>query len=132
MVDSMSRKDQMHKCYRIRAVGNANGLQRSLSNESCIELESSFWAPNAFTPNNDSINDLFYFPGEYQADATMQVFDRWGHKLTEITGRPPKWDGQATIGRDKYVPEGTYLCLLTGIGLDGRVVNMRAWVTLLR
>lgn len=130
MVDSVSNKDQMHKCYRVRAIGNNETVQRSLSNEDCVELESSFWMPNAFTPNGDTANATFYFPGEYQENATLQVFDRWGHKIVTVSGKKPEWDGKDATGKE--LQEGVYLCVFDGLGQDKRAVHLSTWIVLIR
>lgn len=38
--------------------------------------------PNVFSPNDDLINDGFYFPfGNYQSNIILRVFDRWGKEV---------------------------------------------------
>lgn len=50
--------------------------------------------PNAFTPDNDGVNDAFrpvlYCPVE---DFHMQVFNRWGRQVFETTDPVTGWDG---------------------------------------
>ncbi len=65
--------------------------------------------PNAFTPNNDGVNDtwiienLDIFPG-----AHTYVYNRWGQEIW--VGNPSdEWDGQY---RGKFVPTGTYLFVI--------------------
>lgn len=52
------------------------------------ESSNYFVVPNAFTPNNDGINDLFQ-PITNQ-DYRVAIFDRWGELLYQ--GKTP-WDG---------------------------------------
>lgn len=62
-----------------------------------VEVECAdckVFAPNAFTPNEDGINDKF----ELQANCDLvsyrfQVFDRWGQKHFESTDIEVSWDG---------------------------------------
>jgi gliding motility-associated-like protein len=53
--------------------------------------------PNAFTPNDDGVNDFFYFtfldnclPTRY----SLQIFDRYGRLVFETKDYLEKWDGR--------------------------------------
>lgn len=52
--------------------------------------------PNAFTPNGDQVNDVFRvvpFEG-FEEVFSLQIYDRWGRKVFEKTGRDRlEWDG---------------------------------------
>lgn len=40
------------------------------------------YIPNVFSPNEDLINDGFYFPvGNYQTNIILRVYDRWGKEV---------------------------------------------------
>jgi len=55
-----------------------------------------FYVPNAFTPNNDEINDVFkpYFQeGLTFLSYQFEVFDRWGNKVFETDDPDSGWDG---------------------------------------
>ncbi|MFT5054185.1 MAG: gliding motility-associated-like protein, partial [Oceanospirillaceae bacterium] len=60
-----------------------------------ITPEFSFWIPNAFTPDNDSLNNFFSGEGmginwdEYQ----MQIFNRWGMLIYSTSDIKKPWDG---------------------------------------
>ncbi len=65
--------------------------------------------PEAFSPNNDGLNDIFILYGSQIAEAKMQIFNRWGEMVFE---------GDALRGWDGYfmgemVQEGTYFVCLT-------------------
>lgn len=49
------------------------------------------YIPNAFTPNNDGVNDVFhpFAPAGEVNDFEMQIFDRWGNLMYQGT----EWDG---------------------------------------
>ena len=52
--------------------------------------------PNAFTPNNDGINDKFRIlglPPENITQFNFQIFDRWGQLIYESTDITEGWDG---------------------------------------
>jgi len=59
--------------------------------------------PNAFTPNNDGLNDVW----EVQWDEVMdlEVFDRWGRLVARDTGSIVRWNGSD-------LPAGVYPYIL--------------------
>lgn len=84
------------------------------------EAELSIYIPNAFTPDNDGLNDAFLPIGEAWAAENyhFQVFDRWGREVfsTEEAGVP--WIGQnlgtgdteTGVGAgEHWVRDGVYL-----------------------
>ena len=68
---------------------------------------SPLFAPNAFTPNNDGINDRWQPLWMANPGATLEltVYDRWGRALFTATGRDAAWDGTA---QGSPVPDGVY------------------------
>jgi len=64
--------------------------------------------PNAFTPNNDGINDKFKIlglPPENITRFNIQIFDRWGHVVFESNDIENSWDG---ICKGKPCPADVY------------------------
>ena len=50
--------------------------------------------PKFFTPNNDGFNDSWNIPDlEFQPDAVINIFDRYGKFLKELKPSGPGWDG---------------------------------------
>ncbi len=60
------------------------------------DKEFKFYVPNAFTPDNNLLNDEFKPGGNLAAIETyqMQVYDRWGKKLFETDDPNKGWDGK--------------------------------------
>jgi len=53
--------------------------------------------PNAFTPNDDGVNDFFYFTFKDDCLPTsfsLQIFDRYGRLVFETKDYQEKWDGR--------------------------------------
>lgn len=79
------------------------------------------YAPNAFSPNADGVNDVFFIQGKVAAPITyLRVFDRWGGLAFEcrdgVVNDPAcGWNGKF---KDKPVPEGTYI-FVAEIALPG-------------
>ena len=83
---------------------NALGCVDSVIETITVLPPQSFFIPNAFTPNGDGKNDLFYI--EMQEGVTVhsfQIFNRWGENVHD--GLYP-WDG---IYKGKQSPEGVYV-----------------------
>ncbi len=65
-----------------------------------VDKERKVFIPNAFTPNNDGINDRFRVFADVKSVAKikqMQVFSRWGEQVFEAHNFQP---GQREIGWD--------------------------------
>ena len=80
-----------------------------------------FFAPSAFTPNGDGIND-FFFPvgvGVSDNDFEFYIFNRWGEKLYQWEGVETGWDGRTMAGVE--VPDGVYFFIISGKGCDGKL-----------
>jgi len=56
----------------------------------------AIYVPNAFTPNNDTHNDLFFPSGTGLDLATYHfyIYDRWGELIFETTDWNVQWDGK--------------------------------------
>jgi gliding motility-associated-like protein len=72
--------------------------------------ESRVRVPNAFTPNNDGVNDVFVVKG-ISIIKHMVIYNRWGEKVYErnnfIAGdRPSCWDGTF---KGQKCPSGSYV-----------------------
>jgi len=88
-------------CYQVTLfVQNRFGCKDSTSSPICILPEFTFYAPNAFTPNGDGVNDVWVPKGiGFQREHyTLDVFDRWGNQLYESTVWDEGWDGKANHG----------------------------------
>jgi gliding motility-associated-like protein len=53
----------------------------------------NFNIPNAFTPNNDGLNDLFYPIVDPDIKGIFRIYSRWGEKVFETTDLNQGWDG---------------------------------------
>ncbi len=66
--------------------------------------------PNAFSPNNDGLNDYFLpaMPGECQVSTfVMEIYDRWGQRIFTSYKKDKGWDGSyngatAEMGSYRY------------------------------
>lgn len=96
----------------------------SVFNKSCIELE----LPNVFTPNGDGENDVWTPFGKDIEQIDLQIYSRWGKLVWSYSGRFDELEGWT----GDNVPEGTYYVVAKGIGSDGKTVEKKGSITLLR
>ncbi len=75
------------------------------------DLMYKIFIPNAFTPNNDGLNDHFMLTGDECSDSsTLRIFNRWGQTVF-ITDKPFEefWDGNFA---GQPAPQGVYTYVL--------------------
>jgi gliding motility-associated-like protein len=71
-----------------------------------LEADSPFLVPNAFTPNNDGLNDTFRPVVDYERVRmfSMVIYNRWGQLIFETTNPAEGWDGKdAMVGIYSWV-----------------------------
>jgi gliding motility-associated-like protein len=90
----------------------------------------AFYVPNAFTPDNNGLNDRFHpvAVGMGVIDY-FDVFNRLGQKVYGSQGAGPGWDGTLN-GRPQ--PVGTYVWVIKGQDYLGRKYSEKGTVTLIR
>lgn len=111
------------------ATGHCDASTAITITDSC---KTPVYAPNAFTPNGDGINDEWRPLWSTDPGATIQwsVFDRWGHVLFSSTNADDAWDG---TDAGTPVANGSYVWLghahdpaMAEVrGLTGHVVLLR-------
>jgi gliding motility-associated-like protein len=89
-------------------VANQNGCKDTACNNIIINPISSFYIPNAFTPNNDGSNDIFTGYGSNIASYHMDIYDRWGNPIFETDKLYEGWTGKVKGGSD-IVQEDVYV-----------------------
>jgi gliding motility-associated-like protein len=83
--------------------------------------------PNAFTPNNDGVNDVWLIPGlDKIANGSVDVYDRQGRRVYHSTGYPTPWNGTYN---GKPLPVATYYYLIKA---NDKLPPLSGSVTLLR
>tara|TARA_B110000046_G_scaffold182147_1_gene215562 strand:- start:1180 stop:1485 length:306 start_codon:yes stop_codon:yes gene_type:complete len=90
-----------------------------------------FLAPNIFTPDNDGVNNMFYFPSEEIADFNCSVANRWGVEVFQFQSVEDKWDGTA-VGNGKVCPAGVYFYIYAGTDINGQAFQGHGKVQLIR
>lgn len=82
---------------------------------------------NAFTPNEDGVNDVWDFGNlDFYSDVTIMVYDRNGTRVFECKSNDCTWDGKVN---GKTLPPGPYFYTLF---LNGGKRKYQGTVTILR
>jgi gliding motility-associated-like protein len=86
--------------------------------------------PNAFTPNNDGLNDVFRlrYPSSilsYQ----LQIFNRWGQLIFRSSDPYAGWDG---LFLGQLQPAGTYIWMAKFTDHSGKAQMLKGIVVLIR
>lgn len=71
-----------------------------------LDPDARLFAPNAFTPDGDGLNDEFVITGYGVQDAELMIFDRWGEQIYSTTAPFKPWDGRYNgqpVKNDVYV-----------------------------
>ncbi len=94
----------------------------------------SVFVPNAFSPNNDGINDAFYALSESYTcwrEWELTVYNRWGGVVWQTNDPEEYWYGQSLQG-DYYAADGVYVWTLIAEGYDGLALDLHGSITLFR
>jgi gliding motility-associated-like protein len=87
---------------------NPGGCPNSVTRTVVIGPEFSFYIPNAFTPNDDGINDSFGAKGSGILKFQLLIFDRWGNQIFSANDIDKYWNGKVS-GASKLVQEDVYV-----------------------
>lgn len=121
--------------YRVIGVRNqpvkldSNFIVVSMSNTSEVFPKSKIFMPNAFSPDNNAINEQFGPKGIFIRKYEFEVFNRWGEKLFETNNCLENWDGKY---KGEVCQEGVYLYLLKALGSDNKHYILNGTFTLLK
>lgn len=121
--------DGYSQCYRILSFENGGNNQVSWSNEICFNFSPTIYIPNAFSPNNDGLNDKFVISAGAIKTFSMKIFDRWGEKLWETNDYTSSWDG---FYKDKQVQMDVYMYTVTLTDFRDKVYRMNGTVHVIR
>jgi gliding motility-associated-like protein len=113
--------------YYIQAIERNTGVLSS-SNELSLSVNSDVFIPNAFTPNDDGLNDVFLpvfsiIPQEYK----LIIYDRQGLRVFVSTSVDKGWDG--TINGTKAA-EGVYMYFIEYMTFTGKRARLNGNLTL--
>ncbi len=94
-----------------------------------LPLSKDVFVPNVFSPNGDGKNDVLYVYGNYLDKVDMHIFNQWGQQIATITNKAQGWDGRH---KGNPQPVGVYVYILKAVLSDGRTVDLKGSITLVR
>ena len=105
-------------------------------NNGCLLKDSvkiivdDLFLPNAFSPNHDGENDVYYVKGivDY-INMEFLIYDRWGELVFSTNDPLIGWDGTRN---GLSLESGVYICVLTANFKDGTSVLRKGNITLVR
>jgi gliding motility-associated-like protein len=127
-LDDAPDEENQYVRYRARVRANDPALTSAYSNELEFIRNANLYAPTAFTPNNDLLNDSFQVQGQYIEKIKLRVFDRWG-ALVFSTEKNEPWDGSSS---GKVMPPTTYVWKVDITDKAGRTFTEEGTVALIR
>lgn len=105
--------------FYMRFVGsNSDGSCEKYGDTYTISIgESDLRIPNAFTPNEDGVNDEWKVGYRSLIKFSCSIFDRYGNEIFNFTDPSIGWDGKY---KGKYVKPGVYFYVIEAKGADGK------------
>ncbi|HYG16859.1 MAG TPA: PKD domain-containing protein, partial [Bacteroidia bacterium] len=92
--------------------------------------ENDFYIPNAFTPNEDPLNQEFKISGNYfYTEFEMFVYNRWGELVFYSNNPDFGWKGNY---KDRPAPDGVYTYQVRLTSTDRKIFVYKGTVHLLR
>lgn len=116
----------------VLVVSNIEGCADTISSQLTLQDTPGLFVPNAFSPNEDGVNERFQVNVLSDVPGTvLRIFSRWGDELFTTNDPVKGWDGTAA---GEKVPDGVYLFVLVAPDPcgSGRLEELRGHVTLLR
>lgn len=99
----------------------------------CIKIEPEFtiYVPNAFTPDDDNLNDFFTAFGVNIIEFEMYIFDRWGEQIFYTNDIKKGWNGTAK-GGSEIAKQDIYVWKIKAKDVFNKTHSLIGHVTLLK
>jgi len=105
---------------------NTQSIPRAIE----VIKQVAIFIPNAFTPNNDGLNDEFFVAPKLIRDFEIDIFDRWGKLVYQSMDMNFRWNGNDSSNQP--MPEGVYTYRIRAVEFDGERITKSGTVTLYR
>lgn len=117
--------------YYVRFVGsNSDGSCEAIGETYQISIGASdLRIPNAFTPNDDGVNDIWKVGYRSLLNFRCSIFDRYGNQIYTFNDPSQGWDGKY---KGKLVKPGVYYYVIEATGADGKKYKKGGDINLLR
>ena len=92
-----------------------------------VHVFKGLYIPNAFSPNNDGLNDTWNIPAlNVFQHFKLMIFNRYGQKVYEATNNQQPWNG---MYKGKELPVGAYVYMIEIADLSQL---LKGWVMIVR
>ncbi len=115
------------------SVRHENGCRDSVARLVRVGLYITYFLPNAFTPNNDGVNDLYFGTGTFPGmqDFNLNIFNRWGELIFSTEDPSEGWNGRKQ-NKGPMEPNGVYICIVKYKNDRGDPREVTGFATLIR
>ena len=97
------------------------------------DCNTTLQIPNVFTPNEDGVNDAWYFEIKNASNVRYSIYNRWGNlvKDSDLAAHTfVQWDGRTTAG--EACSAGVYYFVLSYTDSKGEAQKKNGYVTLIK
>lgn len=95
-----------------------------------LQPEAYIYVPNAFTPNDDKLNDVFLVESGSITSFSCNIYNRWGEMIYQWNDISQGWDGTCM---NKQVQSDIYVYYITAQPVCGnKSINRNGTVTIIR
>jgi gliding motility-associated-like protein len=121
----------IEKNYKVELTAGNSNCNITTSHILKVVPSCNIEMPNAFTPNNDGLNDLLYpLNTSHTNEIDFKVYNRYGQIVFQSNHGNLKWDGKY---KSFEQPEGTYIWTLQFIiSTTGKKTTQKGKVLLIR
>jgi len=113
--------DQDSGTYTVQLViTNSYGCMDSTTSIIIVDPANILFSPNAFTPNDDGVNDKFFPTGigfKNLQSYELSIYDRWGDLIFRSDDYKQQWDGIANKGRS-IAQEDVYVWVIETVDFE--------------
>jgi len=111
-------------------------MENSIGCVDSIFLETlappTLYIPNAFSPDEDGVNDFFKTEGANIVDFEMIIFDRWGNIVFQSDDMQKTWNGGSRESSSYYGESELYAYKIVAMGRDGEYFEREGTITMIR
>jgi gliding motility-associated-like protein len=119
----------------VLVVKSDKGCYDTLVRPLVVGEDFGIYVPNAFTPNEDGLNDVFQPKGFGVVKYELNIYDRWGERVFHTDTFEEGWNGTMKSKNDvKYgiLEEGVYTWLINATSVFGKSHELKGHVTLMK
>ena len=97
-----------------------DGINEEQTPQADTDEALKLFIPNAFTPNEDGINDIYFISNSGFETFEFTVFDRWGNQVFSSNFEDFRWDGRV---KGRKISPGVYVFVFRGVTKDNLTIR---------